>query len=72
MLVLAYDNIAGDDQVSINSFKKYFLPRVKIENNNIEVDGKKIYDQPIDNSIDNLTKSEKYQQDKVRITRLAV
>ena len=51
MLVFAYDNIAGDDQVSINSFKKYFLPRVKIENNNIEVDGKKIYDQPIDNSI---------------------
>ena len=51
MLVFAYDNIAGDDQVSINSFKKNFIPRVKIENNNIEVDGKKFYDQPIDNSI---------------------
>ena len=51
LLVLAYDNIAGDDQVPINSFKKYFLPRVKIGNNNIEVDGKKFYDQPIDNSI---------------------
>ena len=31
LLVLAYDNTAGDDQVS---FKQYFLPRVKIENNN--------------------------------------
>ena len=27
LFVLAYDN----DQVSIDSFKKYFLPRVKIE-----------------------------------------
>ena len=59
MLVLAYDNIAGDDQVSINSFKKYFLPSVKIGNNNIEVDGKKIYDQPIDNSIKQFDKVRK-------------
>ena len=27
--VLAYDNKAGDDQVSVDSFKKYFLPRAK-------------------------------------------
>ena len=59
LLVLAYDNIAGDDQVSINSFKKYFLPSVKIGNNNIEVDGKKIYDQPIDNSIKQFDKVRK-------------
>ena len=32
LFVLAYDNTAGNDQVSDNSFKKYFLPRVKIEN----------------------------------------
>ena len=30
--VLAYDNTDGDIKISINSFKKYFLPRVKIEN----------------------------------------
>ena len=29
---------AGDDQVSVNSFKKYFLPRVKIENYNIKIE----------------------------------
>ena len=29
LLVLAYDNTAGNNQVSVNSFKKYFLPRVK-------------------------------------------
>ena len=32
LFVLAYDNTARDNQVSVNSFKKYFLPRVKIEN----------------------------------------
>ena len=32
LFVLIDDNTAGNDQVSIDSFKKYFLPRVKIEN----------------------------------------
>ena len=31
--------------------KKYFLPRVKIENSNIEIDGRNLYDQPINDSI---------------------
>ena len=30
LFVLAYDNTAGGNQVSVNSFKKYFLPREKI------------------------------------------
>ena len=47
LFVLAYDN----DQVSIDSFKKYFLPRVKIENYNIEIDGRNFYDHPINDSI---------------------
>ena len=51
MFVLAYDNTAGNNQVSIDSFKKYFLPRVKIENYNIEIDGRNFYDQPINDSI---------------------
>ena len=49
--VLAYDNTAGGDQVSIDYFKQYFLPRVKIENYNIEIDGRNFYDQPINDSI---------------------
>ena len=48
---LAYDNTAGKSQVSDDSFKKYFLPRVKIENYNIEIDGRNFYDQPINDSI---------------------
>ena len=48
---LAYDNTESNNQVSIDSFKKYFLPRVKIENYNIEIDGRNFYDQSINDSI---------------------
>ena len=51
MFVLGYDKTAGNDQVSTDSYKKHFLPRVKIENYNIEIDGKNFYDQPINDSI---------------------
>ena len=49
--VLAYDNAATNNQVSVDSFKKYFLSTVKIENYNIEIDRRNFYDQPIDDSI---------------------
>ena len=39
LFTLAYNNTTGDNQVSVNSYKKYFLPRVKIDNYNIEIDG---------------------------------
>ena len=51
LFVLAYNNKEGNNQVSIDSYKKYFLPRVKIENYNIEIDGRNFYDQPINDSI---------------------
>ena len=63
MFVLAYDNTAGNDQVSIDSYKKYFLPRVKIENYNIEIDGKNFYDQLM-TELSNMMKLEKYRQGK--------
>ena len=54
-LFLAYDNTADDNdhnnQVSIDSFQKYFLPTVKTENCNIEINGRNFYDQPINDSI---------------------
>ena len=37
--------------VSVDSFEKYVLPRVKIENYNMEIDGRNFYDQPINDSI---------------------
>ena len=51
LFVFAYDNTAGDDQVSVDSYQKYLLPRVKIENSNIEIDGRNFYDQPINDSV---------------------
>ena len=51
LFVLANDNTAGNKQVSVNSYKKYFLSRVKIENYNIEIDGRNFCDQPINDSI---------------------
>ena len=47
LFVFPYDN----NQVSVYSYKKYFLPRVKIEYYNIEIDGINFYDQPINDSI---------------------
>ena len=68
LFILAYYNTEGNKQVSIDCSKKCFLPRVKIKNYNIEIDGRNFYDQSI--LLSNMTKSEKYQQDKVMITRL--
>ena len=51
LFVLAYNNTAGNNQVAVYSYKKYFLQRVKIGNYNIEIDGRNFYDQPINDSI---------------------
>ena len=51
LFVLAYNNTAGDNQVSVDSFKKYYLLRFKIENYNIEIDRRNFYEQPINDSI---------------------
>ena len=51
LFVLAYDNTEGNNQVSVDSYEKCFLPRVKIENYNIEIDGRNFYDQPINDSV---------------------
>ena len=37
-------------QLSTDSYKKHFLLKVKIENYNIQIDGKNFYDQPINDS----------------------
>ena len=45
LFVLAYNNTADNNQVYVDSCKKYFLPRVKIDNYNIEIDGRNFHDQ---------------------------
>ena len=49
--VLAYNTTEGNNQVSIDFFRKYFLPRVKIKNYDIEIDGRNFYDQWINDLI---------------------
>ena len=51
LFVLAYNNEEGDNKVSVDSSKIYFLRRFKIENYNIEIDGRNFYDQPVNESI---------------------
>ena len=55
LFVLAYLN--GNTSTA-KLYRKYFLPRIKIENYNIEIDGRNFYDQPINDSIK--------QYDKIR------
>ena len=45
LFVLAY--ASGDNVTNENSYKKYFLPRLKIKNYNIEIDGGNFHDQSI-------------------------
>ena len=51
MFVFAYNNTAGVNHVSVDSFKKYCLSIFKTENYNIKIDGRNFYDQPINDSI---------------------
>ena len=51
LFFLTYNNRAGNAQVSVDSYKKYLLPRVKIESFNNEIDGGNFYDRPISDSI---------------------
>ena len=49
LFVLPY--ASGDNITNENSYRKYFLPRLKIKNCNIEIDGRNFYDQSINDLI---------------------
>ena len=49
MFVLTYAH--GNGVINENTYRKYFLPRLKIKNYNIEIDGRNFYDQPINDLI---------------------
>ena len=51
LFVLAYRDCGGANRVTADSQRRYFLPRVKIENYNIEIDGRIFHDQPINDLI---------------------
>ena len=72
LFALAYNNEEGDNKVSVDSYKKCFLPRVKIQNYKIEIDGKNFMMNQLMIQLNNMTKSEKNQHEKVMITQLAI
>ena len=49
--LFVFPYMRGNNLATGNSYNKYFLPRSKIENYNIEIDGRNFYDQPINDSI---------------------
>ena len=52
LFVLAYFIAdGGNDEAGIKYNKNYFLPRGKIENYNVLIDGRNFYDQPINDII---------------------
>ena len=50
--VLAYRDRGGANGVTADSHRRYFLPRVKIKNSNIEINGRNSCDQPINDLIE--------------------
>ena len=54
LFVLAFDNTEnGNKKVERESHRKYFLPRVDITNYNVLIDGRNVYDQAINDQINN-------------------
>ena len=52
LFVLVFNNTEGDaKKVERNSHTKYFLPRVNVTNYNVLIDGRNVYDQPINDII---------------------
>ena len=49
LFVLAYAH--GNNVTNKDSYRKYFLARLRIENYNIEIDGRNLYDQSINDLI---------------------
>ena len=52
--------------------KKYFLPRVKIENATLKLMEETFMISQLMTQLSNTMKSEKYQQEKIMITRMVV
>ena len=52
LFVLTFDSSEnGNKKVERDSHRKYFLPRVNITNDNVLIDGRNFYDQPINDQI---------------------
>ena len=72
LFVLAYNNVEGNNQVSFDYFKKYFLSRVKLKITISKLMAKIFMISQLISQLNITTKLEKYQQDKVMIIQQVV
>ena len=85
LFVLAFEDTRADEaadapaprnlvanRVIRDSYRKYFVPRVDITIYNVLIDGRNFYDQPINDSIENMMKLERSRLEKEIIRRLNV
>ena len=62
----------NDANSTANSHRKYFLPRAEIKNYNIEIDGRNLHDQPVNDLIKQYDEVRKISKNKVMITQRVV
>ena len=60
----------GANRVTADSHRRYLLPRVTIKKYNIEIDGRNVSDQPINDVIKQYDEVKKVSSRKVMITQL--
>ena len=64
MFVFPYIGGGGNNITKEDSYQKCFLARLKIENYNIEIDGRNFYDQSVMTQLNNMMKSENINRTK--------
>ena len=72
LFVLVYDNTAGDDQVSVSSFKNVFFQELKLKITTSKLMEEIFMISQLMTRLSNTMKSGKYQRDRGVITRLFV
>ena len=72
LFVLAYGDARCANRVTVDSHRRYFLPIVKSENYNIEIDGRNFYDHQLMTWLSNTMKLKNYQQGKMMVIQLVV
>ena len=70
LFAVAY--VYGNNVTNENSYRKYFIPGLKIKNDKIEFDGKNFYEQPINDLIKQYDEVRKISIGQVMITQLVV
>ena len=72
LFVFPYTGGDSNNTITEGSYQTYLLPRLKIENYNIETDGRNFMIKQLMTQLSNMTKLEKYHHDKVMVIQLVV